>query len=564
MAVHYRIVGPRIFVFGQTFPIKETLKALGARFHSGEKHWYLQASPENQERVHNICLEAGGGPLQLQSIETPPSQNLERLDANEVKTPLAQSPTTASARVAADFGITVRDLMQKASLAITGAFPSPLWIIGEVHNLADRATGTFFQLSEAKDERGTATIEVKATLWRSALQIIYSRRGEQTIKELMRDGFRVRVLAQVSMFGDRGQLSLNILDIDPDFTKGALALARERLITELRKANLFDANRRLGLVAFPFRVGLITADGSRAYGDFTDQLKEGRFPGQVVFAPAQMQGEKVSETVPAAISKLCAEQVDVIILTRGGGSAADLRWFDSREIAFAIAKCSVPIIAAIGHHDDQSIAEEIAFTRQKTPTAAAEFILEQFRKIDLRLHQLATQIQRRATENLDLWSSQHRWLEQNLMTQGQQFMHHNDRKLQGHEQKIQESVQRLLNALTLRLRGLGHQIQLSSERLCQRHSAAQQLLRSQFQHDVKQAVQGQQRLFDQLLQKLQQHDPKPWLQKGWTMLETKQGGIRNIKNLKEGDQVFARLEGGRAHLTVKEIELLKREENHDH
>src|SRR5690606_27412899 len=108
----------------------------------------------------------------------------------------------------------------------------------------------------------------------------------------------------------------------------------------------------------------------------------------------------------AAINKLCAMNVDVIVITRGGGSAADLRWFDAREVAYAIAGCPIPVVCAIGHHDDQCVAEEIAHTRQKTPTAAAEFILGVFSDtadfIERMAQQLATLLARRLEDALEL------------------------------------------------------------------------------------------------------------------------------------------------------------------
>src|SRR5690606_25259143 len=124
----------------------------------------------------------------------------------------------------------------------------------------------------------------------------------------------------VSFYRDRGQISLTVEDIDPSFTKGALALAREQLMKALRQKGLDRKNGSLPFPPFPFRVGLVSAKGSRAYSDFTHQLTSGGFPGAIIFESSPMQGEAVPAGITNALAKLVARGVDVIVVTRGGGS----------------------------------------------------------------------------------------------------------------------------------------------------------------------------------------------------------------------------------------------------
>ena len=138
---------------------------------------------------------------------------------------------------------------------------------------------------------------------------------------------KIRALVSVSLYKNRGQISLTIKDIDPNFTKGELALKREELIKELKKEGLYDKNRTLNIAEFPFKVGLISAKGSRAESDFCHQLTSEGFSGEVLFRPTPMQGEGVPKQIVSAISELEKNNCDIIVITRGGGSAADLRWF---------------------------------------------------------------------------------------------------------------------------------------------------------------------------------------------------------------------------------------------
>ena len=132
--------------------------------------------------------------------------------------------------------------------------------------------------------------------------------------------------------------------------------------------------------SFPLRVGLITAEGSRAMSDFLDQLHSYKFPEEVIFYPAHMQGESTLKEVAEGLRKLSQMNLDAIVLTRGGGSAADLRWFDTvPRLPYALAEAKMPI-SAIGHHDDVCVAELISYHREKTPTAAADFLITKIKQ----------------------------------------------------------------------------------------------------------------------------------------------------------------------------------------
>ncbi|RZA10362.1 MAG: exodeoxyribonuclease VII large subunit, partial [Proteobacteria bacterium] len=263
----------------------------------------------------------------------------------------------------------------------------------------------YFQLADSKEGGSqSATVTVNATLWKSQLRDLERKFGD-TLKEILQDGFRVRVLADLTLFKDRGQLSLQIQSIDPNFTKGSLALQREKLLKELRAKGLDKQNKSLPLTPFPLKVGLLSAEDSRAKSDFIDQLKVYGFAGEVIFRPCQMQGEATLKDVVSGLKFLQEAAVDVIVMTRGGGSAADLRWFDSREIAFAIAECRVPVVAAIGHHEDVCVAEDICFQREKTPTAAADFIISVFSRTRERLDQLLLALDKTLNDRVKLFDT---------------------------------------------------------------------------------------------------------------------------------------------------------------
>jgi len=181
---------------------------------------------------------------------------------------------------------------------------------------------------------------------------------------------------QVDFYAKFGKLSLKIVGVDKSFALGKLEAQRRATLEYLKAENLLHKNAGLPLPQLPLRVGLVTSPGSAAERDFMTGLESSPFAFQVTLRGAKMQGLQLQDEVIKALRVLSPGGVDVIVITRGGGSRADLSWFDQKELAMAIATCPVPVITAIGHEIDRSIADLVAHHSCKTPTAAAEFLVE--------------------------------------------------------------------------------------------------------------------------------------------------------------------------------------------
>ncbi|MBM4130668.1 exodeoxyribonuclease VII large subunit, partial [bacterium] len=203
---------------------------------------------------------------------------------------------------------------------------------------------------------------------------------------------------KVDFYPKFGKLTLKVVGIDPTFSLGRLEARRRQTLAFLAEAGLLGANAALPLPALPLRVGLVTAPGSAAERDFLTGLEASGWAFRVVSRGARMQGEQLEAEVIAALRHLQAEDVDVIVITRGGGSRADLSWFDQRDLAVAIASCAVPVVTAIGHEIDRSIADEVAHHACKTPTAAAEFLVARMDAAAARVNAAAAGVARLARE----------------------------------------------------------------------------------------------------------------------------------------------------------------------
>lgn len=573
MSVYFEHDQQTIIVRGKTYPYRDLMRSLGGQYQAVEKTWAVPMSQENLQKVSELCLSIGGGRRREEAAAAKPGRG------PEASPPTESAPAPPLVGGVLD-GLSIGELMQKAQLAIAHGFPRSVWVLGEIQNLRSHASGLFFQLADFKEGASrSATLTINATLWRSQLLELERRLGPGTVKDLIQDGIRVRVLADVSLYKDRGQLSLLVQGLDPNFTKGSLALAREKLLRELRSKGLDRQNKQLTPPAFPLRIGLISAPDSRAQSDFLDQLRVYGFPGEVIFFPAQMQGEKTLSDVVAGLTSLTAAACDLIVLTRGGGSAADLRWFDSPEIAYAIAGSSIPVVAAIGHHEDVCIAEEICFQREKTPTAAADFVINLFARTRERIDQLSLSLSQQLGERIRLQSLRLQNLRERLLlglrgVLGSYQQHQTQlengldigvqRQLLREEGRLTQIAASLRQISRLRLERGQSQAEQASSRLGYRFQEALSRAHyklAQTQQALKSGTQRAAFNFDRSLDALEraivQRDPQPWMAEGWTQLSSEgESRILSARNLGEGQELKARLPDALLTLRIEEVKRL--------
>lgn len=561
MSIYYRFNQNFITIFGQTYPHRMAIKALGGQFVGDQKNWRVAYTDSLLKEVDALCRSLGGGALAQtaavdEQIESEISKFRPPLLVSEIATPTAEEMIPVVRPTPVQDSLSISELMTICERAVKQSFPASMWVVGEIHNFQNRRErGIYFDLSEQDLNRSqSATISVSTMIWADSYKKLCKTHDEKALQDILQDGMKVRVLCQVNFYKGRGSISLSVLDLDPHYTKGALALARERLLKELRQKGLTSLNKNKSLSSFPLRVGLISADGSRALSDFLHHLEERRFPGQIIFMHAAMQGESCPSEVSRALLHLQTQNCDLIVLTRGGGSAADLRWFDSSEIAYAVAQCSIPVIAAIGHHDDVCVAEEVCFERRKTPTAAADFIMERYTDLQLRLDELSLQfavlLKRRHAELSDKQSilllklksaslhalkvREEQWLTQHHVLERlwQRGVHLCEQKFAAFATALHWQAQVLLekqNTLT----------QNFADKMTS-------LLKAQFAAVDAKIAQTQ--------SLLQNKDPRPWIKQGWTQLwSSHQSQIFSVKQLAQGETLKARLEDGVVELVVHQV-----------
>ncbi len=256
-----------------------------------------------------------------------------------------------------DEAISVSQLADRLDTALKGAFPQRVRVVGEVSNFHER-THWYFDL---KDSGAVVNCVMFASAARKAGFVI--EHGQQVV-----------VSGRVEFYAKGGKVSFIADKIDP-VGAGALDLAYRKLCDELRELGWFAAERKRPLPAFPRKIAVVTSRSAAALQDVLNTIRK-RCPAVgVVLADVRVQGDGAAAEVAAAIRTISARHVDLgvdaVLVTRGGGSKEDLWTFNERIVADAIVVCVIPVVAAIGHETDTTIAELVADERCATPTQAA-------------------------------------------------------------------------------------------------------------------------------------------------------------------------------------------------
>jgi len=273
----------------------------------------------------------------------------------------------------ADSSYTVTELMTATAEAIRDRLGGAVWVDGEISGPRESRGHFYFDLVDRNDD-GAVSAKVPVALWsRVRGRIDQKLRDAGTVR--LEEGVKVRIRGPLDVWIAGGRIQFSMQDIDPAFTLEALESERERVLALLRAEDLLDRNRRLTLPEMPMRLALVTADESAAQADFMHSLIESGLPWDVTFIDSKVQGAGAERTIVAALRTAQRESVDVIALVRGGGSRLDLAVFDHEQVARAIAMSTVPVFTGIGHEIDTSVADVVAHTANKTPTACAEALV---------------------------------------------------------------------------------------------------------------------------------------------------------------------------------------------
>jgi exodeoxyribonuclease VII large subunit len=329
------------------FAQKDAVKALGARFDWASKRWFVPP---------------GFNPLAFSQWMPGTVQSPEAVPATDSDKPSGRSLSALLAEVAQ---------------AVSERFSGAIWVRADVASFDPKRGHLYFDLVE-NNELGQEVARARALIWSDDREAVIGRFEAVTGVRFVA-GIKVLVRASVS-FHPRFGLSLQIREIDPDYTMGELALRRRRIREQLVREGIYSANREKRLPRDFFSIIVIAPDGAAGLGDFRKEADRLERLGLCSFSYriAIFQGVQASSSLSSALQEAgqSAESsgADAIALLRGGGASADLHWLDDLEIARALCRSPVPVLIGVGHERDQTILDELARWVGGTPSKLIQFV----------------------------------------------------------------------------------------------------------------------------------------------------------------------------------------------
>ncbi|MBQ8307963.1 MAG: exodeoxyribonuclease VII large subunit, partial [Alistipes sp.] len=297
--------------------------------------------------------------------------------------------------------ITLSDLQGAVKTTLLERFALPVWVVAEVAELKVNYSGhCYLELVEKGAKDGVPKAQARAVIWRSHYPRIAGYFEAETGQRLGA-GLQVLIKATVNYHELYG-FSLQISDIDPSYTLGDMARQRQQTIARLQAEGVWEMNREQVMPPVVQRIAVVSSRNAAGWQDFRNELQKSPYAFQVTLFDAFMQGEAAEDSIVAALYAISEriEEFDAVGVLRGGGSASDLNCFNGYRLCAHIAQFPLPILTGIGHDRDQSVADMVAHTALKTPTAVAAWFVERMGRIDRWLEDAARLINERTKQLL--------------------------------------------------------------------------------------------------------------------------------------------------------------------
>lgn len=278
----------------------------------------------------------------------------------------------------APVALSLSELNSLVAEAISIGVPGQYWVEAEISEAREVRGHCYLELVEKDDRSNTPVARASAKCWQNRWSIIRPM-FERVTGQHLHAGMKV-MLRVYANFHEAYGFSWIVSDINPEYTLGDLARRRKEIVERLKADGVFDLQRELLLPMFAQRIAVVSSEGAAGFGDFCRQLHDnaGSYQFDVRLFHAVMQGEAVERSVVEALNAIyeVQERYDCVVIIRGGGATSDLSGFDTLALAENVANFPLPIITGIGHDRDETVLDLVAFAHVKTPTAAAQLLVD--------------------------------------------------------------------------------------------------------------------------------------------------------------------------------------------
>ncbi|MBJ6746114.1 exodeoxyribonuclease VII large subunit [Streptococcus sp. 121] len=416
-----------------------------------------------------------------------------------------------------------------------------VFLTGQVSNFRVRPNHQYFSL---KDDQAV----IQATMWGPIFK---------KLPFTLEEGQQLNVVGRVQLYAPNGSYSILIEQAEPAGV-GELALRFEQLKKELTQAGYFKSEHKQELPAFNRKIGVVTSQSGAVIQDIITTVNR-RFPGlSIRLYPAKVQGEGAAEEIAAQIQKANqAEDLDVLIVGRGGGSMEDLWAFNEEVVVRAIFESRLPVISSVGHETDVTLADFVADKRAATPTAAAE-LATPYTKADyfLALERSQLRLKQVVDQQLKVKGERLERIQQSIL------FRQPERLYDTYLQKLDHLDQQLSQVLDRRLQAVSHRYQLLNQALV-RQSPSPQLERlnqevlvldKDLRRSMHLLVQKAQQRFQVASDALLQLELSQILQRGYALVRKQERIVSNVELVQPGDSLSIQLQDGQLEVEVTHVQ----------
>lgn len=420
--------------------------------------------------------------------------------------------------------LTLYELNSLVVELIDKVMPSSYWVEAEIADARESKGHLYLELIEKDESTNIPIARASAKCWRSSWLMI-GPHFERVAGVKLRAGLQIMIQVHAQFHAQYG-FSWIIDDINPEYTMGSMARKRNEIIAQLKSEGVFELQRELCLPLFAQRIAVISSASAAGYGDFCNQLQHNEygFRFQMQLFQAFMQGEQVEQSIVAALNLISTKEddFDCVVIIRGGGATADLSGFDTLVLAENVANFPLPVITGIGHERDESILDMVAHTRVKTPTAAAAFLIDHLAATLNRIEQAQISIQRMV---------EHRIQHEKLHLQ----------QLSTHIPILFSMVKNRENA---RLDDYWHALLQRVMLHLQQSKMRVELLSNKVIPATTNKLMAEQHKLQLLEQRVDGVNPERMLRLGYSLTYKNGYVLRNVNEVKAGDEITTRLKGG--------------------
>lgn len=403
--------------------------------------------------------------------------------------------------------------------------PGDYWVVAELAELREVRGHCYMELVEKDKLSNTPIAKASAKCWASRWSMLRPM-FERITGQRLHAGMKVMLSVHAQFHAAYG-FSWIVSDINPEYTMGDLARRRQQIVAQLKAEGVFDLQRELTMPMFAQRIAVVSSDGAAGYGDFCRQLADNsaHYIYKVELFDATMQGEAVEQSVIAALNRIYSrhDSFDVVVIIRGGGATSDLSGFDTLALAENVANFPIPVITGIGHDRDESILDMVAHTRVKTPTAAAQLLID----------------------NLARTASMIDVARQTIVDSTQRRMQHERVRVESLSARIPMMFSLVKTKEEARVDMLSRRIEAATQRRIATAQMQVDSVQTKLQSAVNRLIVDARHRLQLVEQRIEAVNPERLLQRGYSITTYNGHAVRNAAELPDGAVVETRVEKGK-------------------